>query len=93
MSKINTIARYDSAYELLQEFCGAEFWDEIGEDDDIFLRHFDDFEGFTYYAIDGAIYVTEFLGDVIDSCPDFDTFLRQIIGWLEDDREERGDEG
>lgn len=90
MAKIQYISRYNCAKELLDEFCGMDFWGEMDEDDVCFLEHFDDFEGFSYYAInDGEIYVTDFCGEVLYSCPNFDDFLRHIMEWLADDRKER----
>ena len=87
---ITNICRYNSAYELLQEFCGLEFWSEIDAEDDIFLRHFDDFEGFCYYCINGeTIIVTDFLGTVIGNPMTFLEFLREIEDQLAADREDR----
>ena len=89
MENITTITRYNSAYELLEEFCGIDWWDSIDVDDDCFLRHFDDYDGFNYYCIDGVeIIVTEFCGDVV-CCRDFDAFLRDVESLLNDDREDR----
>ena len=90
MQKINSISRYNCAYELLEEFCGADFWDEIDSEDDIFLRHFDDFEGYAYFCLDGCdIIVTDFYGDVINQYADIDGFLLVIEDLLAADREDR----
>lgn len=89
MATISNISRYDSARELLDEFCGADFWDGMDADDICFLNHFDDFEGYTYYAIDGGIYVTDFCGGVMYSCENFNEFLGYVMDWLKDDREGR----
>ena len=90
MEKIKTIARYNDAYEVLENFCGMEFWGEIDPDDDCFLRHFDDFEGMTYYCInEETFFVVESGWDVIAYFPSFEAFLRNIEDLLASDREER----
>lgn len=90
MEKITSIVRYSCAYELLQEFCGVEFWQELNGDDDNFLRNFDDFEGFCYYSINGeTIIVTDFLGDVVGHSMSFESFLREMENLLAQDREGR----
>ena len=90
MENIRSIAQYNCAYDVLQEFCGAEFWQEIDSEDDTFLRHFDDFEGFCYFCVNGeSIIVTDFLGEVISYERDFDAFLCEIEDLLAQDREDR----
>lgn len=90
MEKVKSITQYGSAYELLQEWCGMEWWDTIDSEDDVFLRHFDDFEGFVYFCVNGKdIFVTDFGGDVIAHYSDFSVFLRDIESILKADREER----
>lgn len=90
MENITSIAQYNSAYDVLQEFCGIEFWQEIDAEDDTFLRFFDAFDGYTYYCINGeTIILTDFLGDVIGNAQSFLAFLREVEDLLAQDREDR----
>ena len=90
MEEIKTIARYFCAYEVLENFCGIEFWDEIDSDDDCFLRHFDDFEGMVYYCINGeSFFVVDSGWNVVAYYQSFEAFLRNIEDLLASDREDR----
>ena len=89
MKKFNYISRYDSAREILDEFCGPDFWDGINDEDECFLDHFDDFEGYAYYAIDNQIVVTMFPGEVIATYDNFNDYLSAVMELLEEDRGER----
>lgn len=90
MATINYISKYNCAKELLDEFCCMDFWGEMDDDDICFLNHFDDFEGFGYYCVNAEeIYVTDFYGDVMYSCKNFNDFLLYVMEWLNDDRKAR----
>ena len=89
LETITNISRYSSAYAILEEFCGSEFWDNIDEEDDRFLRNFDSFEGLTIYCINDEIFTTDFWGQVVGYSRDIGAFLLDIEELLNQDRAER----
>ena len=90
MENITSIAHFSCAYDLLQEYGSAEFWQEIDAEDDSFLRDFDDFTGYIYFCINGeTIVITDVLGGVVGRPQSFLSFLREVEDLLAQDREDR----
>lgn len=90
MEEITSLSRYDCAYDVLREYCGAEFWQENDAEDDVFLRNFDDFTGYVYFCINGeTIVITDVLGGVVGRPQSFLAFLREVEDLLAQDREDR----
>lgn len=89
MKNIKTITHYNSAHELLHDFCGAHWWNNLDEDDDIVLRHFDGFEGMEYFCVNKTIIITAYGGEVIQTYRNFAAYLQDVESLLEEDRTER----
>lgn len=86
---IKSICSYNSCYELLDENTLREFWEDFDEDDICFLRHFDDFEGYTYYVINYDYVLVACCEDVCGDVMTLDDFIRETLGLLEEDRKGR----
>lgn len=86
---IKSICHYNSCYELLDENTHRKFWEDFDEDDICFLRHFDDFEGYTYYVINYDYVLMACCEDVCGDVMTLDDFIRETLKLLEADREDR----
>lgn len=90
--KMNSISKYYSLWEMLEENTTKEWFEEnhIDEDDKLFLQHCDDFEGFAYYVINyDYIVITD--GDYIIDRASMQDFLEETLERLQEDREERAE--
>lgn len=90
LNKMESISKYYSLWEMLEENTMKEWFEEnhIDEDDKLFLQHCDDFEGFAYYVINYDYVVVTESDSVIDRVS-LQDFLDETIDRLKEDREER----
>ena len=92
IKEITNIDHYNSAYELIDENCDREFWEanDFDEDDLCFLRHFDDFEGYTYYIFNYEYVLATISGDPCgNDMITLDEFVEITMQLLREDRENR----
>ena len=84
ISEIKSIKSYWSIYELVKENKVTSFWiDEKLNDDDIcFLRHYDDYQEFTYFVVNGD-YVMIAVDDDVNGnmilIEEFLTFVENLL--------------
>lgn len=100
MEKVKSINEYVSAFDVIEEYCdcvslcdGESYIimdEQISDEDDIcFLQHFDDYEAYTYYVINGETVIVTIDSDVSAQFDSMEKFWEAVHALLDEDRENR----
>ena len=80
MKNIKNIHHYDSSYELLSETFGDDIFDELTEDEREYLECVDDYEGMSFYVVNGdTVLCCDSLGDVVGNPVALEEFRRTLF--------------
>lgn len=91
ISEIESIKKYSSIYELVKENKCTSFWidGKLDDDDICFLRHYDDYQEFTYFVINWDYVMIAVDDNVNGNLILIEEFLTFVENLLQEDRVSR----
>lgn len=89
MQDIKTINYYSSSYDVISENFGYDVFEELTDDEKLFLQCADDYESFSFHVINNElVYVCDSIsGDIIGSPVTLEDFKDNLFKYAREEAE------